>query len=81
MVKGSAFLQVMQSLNYNKPSSIIFVDDKKDCVDSLSLVCKRKNIAFTGLRYGFLDDKDEHFDEQKAQEHLDEFLSKFSINK
>lgn len=77
--KGSAFLQVMQKINYNKPSSLIFVDDKKDCVDSLSLICKRKNIPFTGLRYGFLDGKEEYFDEQKAQEHLDEFLSKISI--
>lgn len=74
--KGSLFFQALQKLNFGSPKSIIFIDDKKECVDSLSLACKRNDIPFTGLRYGYLDQYERSFDALKAQEQLNRLLEK-----
>lgn len=78
--KGTTFLHIMKKINYQKPEKLIFIDDKKDCVDSLSLACKRKDIPFLGLRYGYLDEQDMKFDPEQARLQLEKLLSKFSFN-
>jgi phosphoglycolate phosphatase-like HAD superfamily hydrolase len=76
--KGTAFAYAMEKLNYNKPDSIIFIDDKKECVDSLSLACKRKNISFTGLCYTLPDENKFSFDANSVQEQLEQLLTLIS---
>jgi hypothetical protein len=42
------------------PSKIIFTDDKKNCLANVEKSLKNKT-PFTGLRYGFLDEKVQNF--------------------
>lgn len=79
--KGTMFLQALDSVDYPNPSLVIFVDDKKESVDSVSLACKRKNIPFLGFRYGYLDNKEGPFDGQRAQEQLNQLLAKVGLPK
>lgn len=39
------------------PKKIVYVDDKRGHVENLEQVCKSMNIAYTGFRYGALDEK------------------------
>lgn len=77
--KGSVVDQVFQQIGYSMPQSIIFVDDKKSCVESVGHACSKCGIDYIGIRYGHLDAKISRFDESRAQQQLDEFLSTYTF--
>ncbi len=63
--KGEAFFQFLDQIGYT-PKNILFINDKRSNLAQLEETCKKKNIAFTGLRYGYLDDKVAAFDREVA---------------
>lgn len=77
--KGNAIDTVFQQIGYSMPRSIVFVDDKKSFVESVGYACSKYGIDYTGIRYGHLDEKISRFDESRAQQQLDEFLSKYTF--
>jgi hypothetical protein len=54
--KGSAFLRMLEKSGY-QPKKILFVDDKMSYLQQVEKVCLDRCILFTGLRYGYLDEK------------------------
>ena len=72
--KGDVLAKIFQTLNFKAPESIVFIDDRQNCINSLSKHCSDNNIAYTGLRYGFMDHVVAQFDPQKAQQQLEELL-------
>lgn len=77
--KGCTVDQVFQHIGYTMPRSIIFVDDKKSCIESVGQTCSKYGIDYIGIRYGHLDAKISRFSESQAQQQLDEFLSKYTF--
>jgi len=58
--KGKILKEFLKQTNLN-PKKIIFVDDKEKCLTRVESALKNKHIKFTGLRYGFLDEKVKEF--------------------
>jgi hypothetical protein len=77
--KGDVLAKIFKTLNFKSPEVIVFVDDKLNCVESMSKQCSENNIAFTGLRYGYMDPIVANFDPQKAQEQLEELLKRHAL--
>jgi hypothetical protein len=72
--KGDVLATIIDSFPYTLPETVIFIDDKKSCVESLAKTCCKHTTGYKGLRYGFLDDKSTKFDPEKAEEQLSELL-------
>jgi hypothetical protein len=72
--KGTVLSQVFETLGYKQPKAIVFIDDRQNCIDSMSRQCSDNNIVYTGLRYGYMDNIVAKFDPKKAQEQLEELL-------
>lgn len=77
--KGQVLSHVFQKLECPIPSSVVFVDDKKSCIDSISRICLKDGIDYTGIRYGHLDHLALQFDATKAEEQLSSFLNKHAF--
>lgn len=54
--KGSALSLLFDAIQY-KPSFVVFVDDKEKNLEHVQAALKVRNIAFQGLRYAYLDEK------------------------
>lgn len=72
--KGNVIAKVFETLDYKSPEAIVFIDDRQNCIDSMKKRCYDNNIAYTGLRYGYMDPIVAKFDPQKAKEQLEELL-------
>ena len=79
--KGDVLSMLVDTLSYRLPETVIFIDDKKSCVESIAKTCSDRSAAYTGLRYGFLDDKSSKFDPKKAEEQLSELLKLYVFTK
>jgi hypothetical protein len=77
--KGNVLSRVFETLDYKSPKAIVFIDDRQGCIDSMSRQCIDNNIAYTGLRYGYMDQIVSNFDPQKAQEQLEELLKRHAF--
>ena len=58
--KGNALKTLMDRMNI-LPKKIVFINDKHTHLVPVEEMCEKEQIAFVGLRYGFLDDKVENF--------------------
>lgn len=74
--KGHVLSHIFQTLQCQVPQAVVFVDDKKSCVESIGKTCASREIDYTGLRYGYLDHLAEQFDAKKAEEQLTSLLNK-----
>jgi len=54
--KGRAFLAFLKKTNL-KPKEVLFINDKLEPLKEMEAECLRNKISFTGLRYGYLDEK------------------------
>ncbi len=54
--KGKAFLAFLKKTNL-KPKAVLFINDKLEPLKELEEACLKNQIDFTGLRYGYLDEK------------------------
>ena len=54
--KGRAFLAFLKKTGL-KPKAVLFINDKLDPLKEMEEACLKNQIAFTGLRYGYLDEK------------------------
>ncbi|MDP1603843.1 MAG: DUF2608 domain-containing protein [Legionella sp.] len=76
--KGHVWQQFMEKCP-RPPRHILMLDDKVRHLERMLIVTKTLEINFTGLRYGFLDEKVSEFDLQKANHqlaHLKRYLSR-----
>lgn len=55
--KGRAFAAFLKKTGLKNPKSILFVNDKLKPLQEMQGECESMGIAFTGLRYGYLDKK------------------------
>lgn len=67
--KGTLLLHMLNFFAV-KPKKIIFVDDKMKNIISVEDALKKKNIAFTGIRYARLDSEVARFNADKAEQEL-----------
>ncbi|MFI4918422.1 MAG: DUF2608 domain-containing protein [Legionellales bacterium] len=67
--KGLCLKQQLEHLS-EYPRHIAFVDDKAKCLQSVKEILLALRIPFTGLRYGFLDEKVKQIDFEKAHVQL-----------
>jgi len=72
--KGNCLIEYLDHLKF-KPSRVIFIDDKPHHLDHVKTVLEARQIPFTGIRYGFLDEKVKSFDPTITEIQL-EYLSK-----
>lgn len=77
--KGDVLSVLVDTLPYQLPETVVFIDDKKSCVESIGKTCTNRSAEYTGLRYGFLDDKSSKFDPKKAEEQLSELLKLYAF--
>lgn len=76
--KGNVLKMFFEKINY-EPSKIIFIDDKESNLKDVKEFCEKNKIEFTGLRYGYLDEKVKNFNRQIVQkQHIN--FDKFLIN-
>lgn len=64
--KGDALEKFLKAIDY-QPSSIIFINDKYSHLLPVEEYCSKFEIPFTGIRYGFLDEKVKNFRKQIAE--------------
>jgi hypothetical protein len=79
--KGNVLEELFEKLKFPLPESIVFVDDRKACVESVSKKCSDNNIACIGLRYGYMDPITDKFDGQKAEQQLVELLKRYDFSR
>jgi hypothetical protein len=77
--KGDVFSALVNRVSYHAPGKIVFIDDKKSCLESLATTCSCLSTDYTGLRYGFLDNKSLQFDHKKAEKQLAELLKLYAF--
>jgi len=65
--KGNALPKLLDTIGYH-PSEILYINDKKSNLVTVEEMCEKEGIAFTGLRYSFLDKKVKNFRKQIAEE-------------
>ncbi len=70
--KGQALLKLLDAIGY-KPQSILFVNDKASHLREVEVACEAHHIPFTGLRYGFLDEKVRNFRPDIAAVQFEQF--------
>lgn len=63
--KGEALVKYFEATNYY-PKNIVFVDDKKSHLNDVEKNIAGKNIHFTGLRYGYGDERVANYNQQIA---------------
>lgn len=64
--KGKAFIEFLNYVQL-KPSHVLFINDKATHLKEIEETCLQQNMAFTGLRYGYLDIKVNNFQEEIAE--------------
>jgi hypothetical protein len=62
---GATLFAVLDTYNI-KPTTMIMVDDKRQYLESVEKECIKRNVQFTGLRYGYLDEKVKDFLQSRA---------------
>ncbi|KTD32111.1 hypothetical protein Lmor_2451 [Legionella moravica] len=67
--KGTVWQEFMKKCPKN-PAHIVMLDDKKRHLERMSDAAKALGVNFTGLRYGFLDEKISSFDMKLANHQL-----------
>ncbi len=77
--KGKALFKFLDILNIN-PSKVVFINDKHQNLAEVEQTCIERNMPFTGLRYGFLDDWVSSFNPKVADIQLQKFLDLPSDN-
>lgn len=72
--KGSALIQFLDREKLN-PQHVVFIDDQYRHLESVEKVLRQRNIAFVGLRYSFLDQKNKNFSQELAdtEQHYSSF--------
>ena len=70
--KGSAFFKLMDKVGY-EVKKVLFVNDKATHLRELEKTCKKREVSFTGLRYGFLDHKIKNMRKDLAKLQLEHF--------
>ncbi|MCH9611436.1 MAG: hypothetical protein SP1CHLAM42_15270 [Chlamydiales bacterium] len=73
--KGETLMRFLNQLEY-QPKKILFIDDKEKNLRSVSIACEKRGIPFTGLRYGYLDEKGKEFDPIATEIDLKNFIKK-----
>jgi len=79
--KGNVLAHIFEKLNCSLPEAIVFVDDKKSCVDSIGKTCSAIGADYTGIRYGYLDKLASQFDAKKAEIQLADLLKRHAFNR
>lgn len=70
--KGKALLKLFEKLNFH-PKRVVFINDKATNLREVEVACEERKIPFTGLRYGFLDDKVKAFRSDIARVQFENF--------
>lgn len=52
--KGRGLFKLLDEIGF-QPTRVLFINDKRDHIEEIEMVCSERKIPFTGLRYGFLD--------------------------
>jgi len=76
--KGTAFCTFLEKSGY-LPKHVLFINDKASHIREIETACGERNISFTGLRYGYLDEKVASFQEKVAELQFEQF-GKFLTN-
>jgi len=71
--KGKALFKFLDMLHVN-PSKVVFINDKHQNLAEVEETCLERNMPFTGLRYGFLDEWVNSFNPKVADAQLKSFL-------
>lgn len=75
--KGKCLLSFFQYIKI-QPKHVLMVDDKEKHLKSVKQVIEAYQGRFTGIRYGFLDEKIKTVDMKSANEQMKKMLHKFS---
>jgi len=70
--KGKALQSLLEKIGFHS-KKIVFINDKYKHLHSLEVVYEKTLVSFIGLRYGFLDDKVQHFPSEIAQVQFSHF--------
>jgi phosphoglycolate phosphatase-like HAD superfamily hydrolase len=70
--KGSAFFKLLSKAGYDV-KKVLFVNDKASHLRDVEKACKKRKVSFTGLRYGFLDNKVQNMRKDLARVQWDHF--------
>jgi hypothetical protein len=79
--KGEVLSHIFEKFEPDIPSHVVFVDDRKSCVESIQKTCSDGGIHYTGMRYGYLDNMAKQFSPQRAAEQMTEFLKRHAFSK
>ncbi len=77
--KGDVLSSIFDKLDYQSPNTVVFIDDKSSCVESIGKACSKGGIGYTGIRYGYLDQVAAAFDAKRADEQLSALLSQHAF--
>lgn len=70
--EGMALLKFLHLINY-KFGPIVFINDKLQPLQDVQQICEKYDISFTGLRYGYLDEKVKSYNPQIARVEFENF--------
>lgn len=70
--KGKALLKLLDTFDF-QPKRVVFINDKATHLREVEVACKEKNIPFTGLRYGYLDENVKGFRSDIARVQFENF--------
>ncbi len=73
--KGETLMRLLDHVKH-QPKKILFIDDKEKNLHSVARACKKREIPFIGLRYGYLDRAGESFDLVATELELKTFLER-----
>lgn len=70
--KGVALAKLLHQIEHI-PESIVFINDKKQNIQEVEVICEKYGVPFTGLRYGYIDEKVNNFRVDIADIQLEHF--------
>jgi hypothetical protein len=70
--KGKALKKFLNLIKF-QPKSMLFINDKMENLKEVEMMCTEEHIPFTGLRYGFLDEKIKKFRKDLVDVQFDHF--------
>lgn len=70
--KGKALDTLLSQIGFH-PKKILFINDKRKHLEAVEIVYEDSNTVFTGLRYGYLDEKVKNFAPEIADLQFSQF--------
>jgi hypothetical protein len=63
--KGMAMAKFLSQIGH-MPKSIVFINDKRQNIEEVEVIAEKYGVPFIGLRYGYVDEKVNNFNEDVA---------------